>query len=145
MTFFQFIVIPSRDFSLPLLLNLQMSTSGISINNYSPFQYRVKNHAFHRWMIFTPLWRTIKNSGRAGSEQDDRLEKIIRKWKMNKNLKMQSFCAVFDFQIVLTEKKTTLINVFPKMLKIMAKKAWNFRKWEEKSSLLAQIFRKYLT
>ena len=42
---------------------------------------------------------------------------------MNKNLKMQSFCAVFDFQIVLTEKKTTLINVFPKMLKIMAKKA----------------------
>ena len=28
-----------------------------------------------------PLWRTIKNSGRAGSGQKDRLEKIITKVK----------------------------------------------------------------
>ena len=50
-------------------------------------------------MFFTPLWRTIKNSGRAAgsaSGQEDRLERIITKWKRNKNLKMPSFCAVFN-------------------------------------------------
>ena len=46
-------------------------------------------------MFFTPLWRTIKNSGQAGSGQEDRLGKIIKKRK-NKNLKMQSFCAVLN-------------------------------------------------
>ena len=51
-----------------------------------------------------PLWRTIKNSGQAGSGREDRLEKIIKKRKRNKNLKMPSFCAVFNVQIVLTEK-----------------------------------------
>ena len=29
--------------------------------------------------FFTSLWRTIKNSGRAGSGREDRLEKIITK------------------------------------------------------------------
>ena len=44
-------------------------------------------------------------------------------------------------QIVLTDRKTSLIIIFPKMLKIMAKKAWKMRreKW------LTQIFRKYIT
>ena len=35
-------------------------------------------------------------------------------------------------QIVLTKRKTSLITAFPQLLKIMAKKAWNFRKWERK-------------
>ena len=43
-----------------------------------------------------PLFRTIKNSGQAGSGREDRLEKIIKKRKRNKNLKMPSFCAVFN-------------------------------------------------
>ena len=43
--------------------------------------------------VFTPLWRTIENSSQAG---EDRLEKIIAKWKRNKNLKMLSFCVVFN-------------------------------------------------
>ena len=30
----------------------------------------------------------------VGSGQEDRLEKLITKWKRNKNLKMLSFCAV---------------------------------------------------
>ena len=51
------------------------------------------NHAFLTWMYFTPLWRTIENSGQAG---EDRLEKIMAKWKRNKNLKMLSFCVVFN-------------------------------------------------
>ena len=34
---------------------------------------------FSRECFFTPLWSTIKNSGRAGSRQEDRLEKIITK------------------------------------------------------------------
>ena len=42
-----------------------------------------------------PLWRTI-NSGQAGSGQENRLEKIIKKRNRNKNLKMPSFCAVFN-------------------------------------------------
>ena len=68
-------------------------------------------------MFFTPLWRTIKNSGQAGSGREDRLEKIIKKRKRKKNLKTPSFCAVFNCSNRATEKKTTLITVFPKMLK----------------------------
>ena len=34
---------------------------------------------FSRECFFTPLWRTIKNSGQAGSGREDRLEKIITK------------------------------------------------------------------
>ena len=33
-------------------------------------------------------------------------------------------------QIVLIERKTSLNAIFPQLLKILAKKAWNFRKWE---------------
>ena len=51
---------------------------------------------FSREFFFYPLWRTIKNSGSAGSGREDRLEKIITKRKRNKNLKMPSFCAVFN-------------------------------------------------
>ena len=47
-------------------------------------------------MFFMPLWRTIKNSGRAGSRREDILEKTITKRKRNKNLKMPSFCTVFN-------------------------------------------------
>ena len=36
------------------------------------------------------------NSGQAGSGLEDRLEKIIKKRKRNKNLKLPSFCAVFN-------------------------------------------------
>ena len=46
--------------------------------------------------FFTPLWRTIKNSSRAESGREDRLEKIITKRKRNKNAKMPHFCAVFN-------------------------------------------------
>ena len=88
----------------------------------SPFRYRVTNDAFLTWMFFMPLWRTIINS-----------VKKTNKRKRNKNLKMPSFWQYLTVQIVLTERKTSLITVFPKMLKIMAKKAWNFRKWEGKS------------
>ena len=34
---------------------------------------------FSRECFHTPLWRTIKNSGRAGSGREDRLETIITK------------------------------------------------------------------
>ena len=33
----------------------------------------VTNHVFFTWMFFTPLWRTIKNSGPEGSGREDRL------------------------------------------------------------------------
>ena len=58
---------------------------------------RRHNHVFLTRMFYMPLWRTIKNSGRAGIGQEDRLEKIITKSKRNKNLKMPSFCAVFNY------------------------------------------------
>ena len=45
--------------------------------------------------FFTPLWRTVKSSGQAGSGQEDRLEKT-KKRKRDKNLKLPSFCAVFN-------------------------------------------------
>ena len=50
---------------------------------------------FSRECFLTPLWRTIKNKGWAGSGREDRLEKIT-KWKRIKNLKVPSFCAVFN-------------------------------------------------
>ena len=50
---------------------------------------------FSHERFFTPLWRTIKNSGQAGNGWEDRLKKITRS-KRNKNLKMPSFCAVFN-------------------------------------------------
>ena len=87
----------------------------------SPFRH-VTNHAFLTWIFFTPFWKTILNSMKKTNK---------RTW--NKNLKMPSFWQYLTVQIVLTERKTSLITVFPKMLKIMAKKAWNFRKWEGKS------------
>ena len=36
------------------------------------------------------------NSGQAGSGQEDRLEKIVKKRKINKNLKLPSFCAAVN-------------------------------------------------
>ena len=74
-------------------------------------------------MFFTPLWRTVKNSGQAGSGGEDRLEKIIKKRKGNKNLKMPSFCGVFNCSNWSDRKKDKSNYRFSKMLKIMAKKA----------------------
>ena len=51
---------------------------------------------FSRECFFTPLWITIKNSGQAGSGQENRQEKIIKKRKRNKNLNMPGFRAVFN-------------------------------------------------
>ena len=49
---------------------------------------------------------------------------------------MQFFVQYLTVQIVLTEKTTSLITVFPQLLKTMANKAWHFRKWEGKSRWL---------
>ena len=46
---------------------------------------------------------------------------------------MQVFMQYLTVQIVLTQRKTSLIAVFPQLLKIMAKKALNFQKGEGKS------------
>ena len=40
---------------------------------------RHKSGFSHVNVFFTPLWSKIKNSGRAGSGREDRLEKIITK------------------------------------------------------------------
>ena len=72
-----------------------VKASGQSNRLNSPFRYRVTNHAFQTWMFLTPLWRTIKNSRRAGSEREDRLEKIITKWKRNLILENANFlCSI---------------------------------------------------
>ena len=81
----------------------------------------VTDHTFLTWIFFMPLWRTIKNSGRAGCGWEHRLQKMITKWKRNKNMKMASFWQYLTGQIVLTERKTSLITVFLQLLKIMAK------------------------
>ena len=47
-------------------------------------------------MFLTPLWRTIKNSGQAESRREHKLEKIIKKREINKNLKLPNFCGVFN-------------------------------------------------
>ena len=74
-------------------------------------------------MFFTPLWRTIINSGQAGSGREDRLKKITKKRKRNNNLKMPSFCAIFNRTNCADREKDKSNYRFPKMLKIMAKKA----------------------
>ena len=66
-----------------------------TFRNYA-FRYTSEITPFSRECFFTSLWRTIKNSGQAGSGQEDRLKKIIKKRKRNKNLKLPSFCAVFN-------------------------------------------------
>ena len=97
---------------------------------YSQFWYRVTNDTFLMWMFFTPLWRTIKSNGQAGIGREDRPEKRKRN-----NLKLPSFCAVFNCSNRADwQRKTNLITVFLKVLKIMAKKAWNFQKGEGKIS-----------
>ena len=73
-------------------------------------------------MFFTPLWRTVKTSGRAGSGQEDRLQKIIKSEK-SKTLKIHIFVQHLTLQIVLAERKTGLITVFPQLLKIISEKA----------------------
>ena len=63
---------------------------------YSLFRYTSQITHFSHECFLTPLWRTIKNSGQAGSGREDRLEKIKKKRKRNKNLKLPSFCAVLN-------------------------------------------------
>ena len=77
---------------------------------------------FSRECFFTPLWRAIINS-----------VKKTKKGKRNKNLKMPRFWQYLTVQILLTDRKTNLMTIFPQLFKIIEKKAWNFRKWETKS------------
>ena len=57
----------------------------------------------------------------------------MTRWKRDKNLKMASFWLYLTVQIVLTERKASLITAFPQLLKITPKKACHFWKWEGKS------------
>ena len=54
---------------------------------------------FSRECFFSHYEGQLKtaNSGQAGSGREDRLEKIVKKRKINKNLKLPSFCAVSFF------------------------------------------------
>ena len=61
-----------------------------------PFRYTSQITPSSHECFLTPLRRKIKNSGRAGSGPEDRLEKIITKCKRKRNLKMPSFCAAFN-------------------------------------------------
>ena len=78
----------------------------------SPFRYRVTNHAFLAWILFCAIMEDNEKSGRAGSGWENRLQKMIKKWKRNKNLKMARFWQYLTVQIVLTVRKTSLIIVF---------------------------------
>ena len=82
---------------------------------------------FLRECFFTPLRRTIKNSGQARSGREERLEQIIKKRKGNKKLKLPSFRAVFNCLNPADREKDKSNYRFLKVLKIMAKKASNFR------------------
>ena len=73
------------------------------------------------FLVWAMLWFNRMWSGREDS---------LEKRKITKNLKMPSL-QYLTVQIVLTEGKTSLITVYPKMLKIMTKQAWNFRKWNQ--------------
>ena len=68
-------------------------------------------------MFFTPLWRTIENSGRTGSEREDRLQKIITNQKRNENLKVQSFCTVFNCSNRADREKNKSNYRFPSIVK----------------------------
>ena len=57
---------------------------------------------------------------------------------------MHIFVQYLTFQILLAERKTGLITVFPQLLKIMSKKGLVLSKVRREKSL-AQTFRKYLT
>ena len=98
---------------------------------------------FLRELFFTLLWRTTKNSGRAGSRHVDRLLKIT-KWKRNKNLKMSSFCAVFNCSNRADREKGNSNYRFPTMVKNNCKEVLKFSK-VRREEWLAQISRKYLT
>ena len=49
---------------------------------------------------------------------------------------MLRFSAVFNSPNRADSEKDKYITAFPKILKIVEEKAWNFRKWEGKSSQL---------
>ena len=57
---------------------------------------------------------------------------MIKKWKRNKNLKVANFRQYLNCSDCANREKDKS-TVFLLLLKIMAKKAWNFRKWEGKS------------
>ena len=50
----------------------------------------VTNHAFLTWMFFSSLWRTIKNSARAGSVREDRLILITTNNKVKRKLEFEN-------------------------------------------------------
>ena len=52
--------------------------------------YCVTNHAFLTWMFFSSLWRTIKNSTRAGSGREDRLILITTNNKVKRKLEFEN-------------------------------------------------------
>ena len=112
---------------------------------YSPFRYDVTNYAFLTRIFLTPLWRTIKNSVRAGSAREDILEKIITKWKRNKNLKMPSFRAVFNCSYRTDRQKDKFDYHFLSNVKNNDKKGLELSWKGTRDKWLAQIFRKYLT
>ena len=98
-------------------------------------------------MFFTLLWRTIKNNGQAARSadgQEDRLEKIIIKWKRNKNLKMPSFCAVFNCSNRADREKDKSNYRFFSIVKYNGKEDLKLSK-VRKEKWLAQIFKKDLT
>ena len=99
----------------------------------SPFRYHVTNHAFLTWMFFL---RHYGGQLKTAVEQEAG-EKTDRKRKQQSEKEKRIWkCKVFvqylTIQIVLTSRKISLITVFPQLLIIMAKKDWNFWKWEGK-------------
>ena len=76
--------------------------------NSSPFRFHVTNHAFITWTFFTPLWRTIKNSGRAGGKA------IMNKNKNQNNVFCLPLIGFFtqssQYQIWKTNTYSILIN-----------------------------------
>ena len=85
-------------------------------------------------MLFTPLSRTIKNSGREESGREDTLWNAIRKWKRTINLKKPGFCEVFNCSNRAGRKKEEAITHFPSIVKNKSLKAIESEKGKVVSS-----------
>ena len=111
---------------------------------YSSFRYMSQITPLSYESFFTPLWRTIKSSGRGGRVQEYRLQKITTKSKRNKNLKMVRFCAVFNCSNRADKKRGKSNYHFPSIIKNTGKERFKPSKVRREEKWLAQIFRKDL-
>ena len=103
-------------------------------------QHILRSDATSHITLFSPECFLRHYEGQWKTAVEQELGKKIKSKKEIRLWKCKFSVQHLTVQIVLTERKTSLITVFPQFLKIMAKKAWHFRKWDNAFCLPFIVF-----